>query len=293
MTYTMGTYRKKLQGTAQYTSFIPAPLSTVHVEEELLTPFVREAQEAIDQLNQTLCKLEEEEVQKVLRKEAEASWMLSAGKYFFPFGIPSFSSQWNEEEQEEIRQLTEASTYALDSLETLPLCGRLLKNAHYLMCQSTLYEKKYPGEFRNSPVWIGPEGCNLKNALFVPPTEEDMTEAFSELEKFIHEKSDLHILIRAALIHYQFEAIHPFIDANGRTGRLLHLLFLFDHKVIREPAFIFSYTLGKYALRYYTELQKVHESGAYESWVIFFLQTLKEAAQQTTRFLSTPPPSFG
>lgn len=198
-----GNLSQKLQGTAQYTSFIPAPLSTVHVEEELLAPFVSEAQEAIDQLNQTLCKLEEEEVQKVLRKEAEASWMLAAGKYFFPFGIPSFSSQWNEEEQEEIRQLTEASTYALDSLETLPLCGRLLKNAHYLMCQSDLYEKKYPGEFRNSPVWIGPEGCNLKNALFVPPTEEDMTEAFSELEKFIHEESGLHILIRAALIHYQ------------------------------------------------------------------------------------------
>ena len=92
----MGTYRKKLQGTAQYTSFIPSPLSTVHVEEELLAPFVSEAQEAIDQLNQTLCKLEEEEVQKVLRKEAEASWMLAAGKYFFPFGIPSFSSQWNK-----------------------------------------------------------------------------------------------------------------------------------------------------------------------------------------------------
>lgn len=84
----MGTYRKKLQGTAQYTSFIPAPLSTVHVEEELLAPFVSEAQEAIDQLNQTLCKLEEEEVQKVLRKEAEASWMLAAGKYFFPFWHP-------------------------------------------------------------------------------------------------------------------------------------------------------------------------------------------------------------
>lgn len=288
----MGTYRKKLQGTAQYTSFIPAPLSAVHVEEELLAPFVSEAQEAIDQLNQAIGKLEEEEVQRILRKEAEASWMLAAGKYFFPFGIPSFSSHWNEEEQEEIQHLTEASLYALDSLETLPLCGRLLKNAHYLMCQSALYEKKYPREFRTSPVWIGPEGCNLKNALFVPPTEEDMTEAFSELEKFIHEESNLHLLIRASLIHYQFEAIHPFIDANGRTGRLLNLLFLFDHKVIQKPALIFSYTLGKYSTRYYTELQKVHESGAYESWVIFFLQTLKEAAQQTIRFLSTPPPSF-
>lgn len=118
------------------------------------------------------------------------------------------------------------------------------------MCQSALYEKKYPGEFRTSPVWIGPEGCNLKNALFVPPTEEDMTEAFSELEKFIHEESNLHPLVQAALIHYQFETIHPFIDANGRTGRLLNLLFLLDHKAIRKPALIFSYTLGKYGVQY-------------------------------------------
>lgn len=124
----MGTYRKKLQGTAQYTSFIPAPLSTVHVEEELLAPFVTEAQEAIDLLNQAIGKLEEEEIQRVLRKEAEASWMLSAGKYFFPFGIPSFSSHWNEEEQKEIRHLTEASLYALNNLEhclSADVCSRM------------------------------------------------------------------------------------------------------------------------------------------------------------------------
>lgn len=159
------------------------------------------------------------------------------------------------------------------------------------MCQSDLYEKKYPGEFRNSPVWIGPEGCNLKNALFVPPTEEDMTEAFSELEKFIHEESGLHILIRAALIHYQLRP--SILHRCQRTNRPIAPPSLSVRPQGHPETGFHLFLHFREVRRYYTELQKVHESGAYESWVIFFLQTLKEAAQQTTRFLSTTPPSFG
>ena len=179
--------------------------------------------------------------------------------------------------------LNEASVYALEALDELPLSGRLLRNAHYLMCRSERYEKKYPGEFRISPVWIGRKNEGLQQALFVPPVEEDLTASFAELERYIHYEETEHVLVRAALIHYQFETIHPFIDANGRAGRLLNLLFLMDQGVLRQPVLQFSDILRRRPVAYYRQLQHVHDTGEYEPWVVFFLNALREAACATCR----------
>lgn len=275
----MGTYRKKLRGEAGYVSFVPASLGSLEVDTSLLEGLIKETEVALGRLDAAASAMTEEEVSEVIRKEAGDSCRLAAGKYFSPFGLSIFPDGGENEEQVEAAHLAEAIVYAVEALEALPISGRLLKNAHYLMCRSPRYEKKYPGEFRTSPVWLGKEGCTLKDATFIPPTDEDMTDAFSELEKFINMESDLNPLVRAALVHYQFEAIHPFIDANGRTGRLLNTLFLLENRIIRKPVLRWSRTLWKYSDRYYAELQRVHETGRYDGWIRFFLLSMKEAAE--------------
>lgn len=282
----MGTYRKRLQGEAGYVSFVPAPLGSLEVDTSCLEGLIKEAENAIARLDTAASSMTEAEVSEIIRKEAGDSCRLAARKYFSPFGLSVTLDEKEDEEQVEATHLAEAIAYAVEALEALPISGRLLKNAHYLMCRSPRYEKKYPGEFRTSPVWLGKEGCTLKDASFIPPTDEDMTDAFSELEKFINMESDLNPLVRAALVHYQFEVIHPFIDANGRTGRLLNTLFLLENRIIRKPVLRWSHILWKYSDRYYAELQRVHETGKYDDWIRFFLLSMKEAVEGSDLFSS-------
>ena len=275
----MGTYRKKLRGEAQYTSFVPTPLTALTIDVSGLEVWIKEAEDALRRLRESSSVWTADAVGDIIRKESEDSWMLSAERLFSPFGVLFPSSNCSYADQAEISHLAEATTYAVGALDELPLCGRLLKNIHYLMCRGDRYEKKYPGEFRSSPLWLGPEGCTLKNASYVPPADDDMVEAFSALEKFINEDSDMSPLVRAALIHYQFEAIHPFIDANGRVGRVLNTLFLLETRLLEKPVLRWSHILWKYCDRYYAELQRVHATGRYEPWIRFFLLSLREAAE--------------
>ena len=122
------------------------------------------------------------------------------------------------------------------------------------------------------------------DALFIPPIYEDMIEAFSELEHFINYNRTENVFIRAALIHYQFETIHPFIDANGRVGRLLNTLYLIENGIIKKPVLKWSEILWEQRNHYYSELQYTHETGIFENWIIFFLTTINEAIQRTLCF---------
>ena len=140
-------------------------------------------------------------------------------------------------------------------------------------------QEKNPGEFRRSQNWIGGQGSTLKNARYIPPNVEDMTEAISDLEKYINAEDDLDALIRAALIHYQFETIHPFLDGNGRVGRLLITLFLMEKGVLSAPALYISYFLKKNRVEYYDRMAEVRNKGSYEQWVKFFLQAISESAE--------------
>lgn len=270
-------YRRHLSGESQYYSFIPIPLSEIVITHtEAMDQLIAETTESIRNLNARTRQLTDEQLNAEMEKEARKSCELALGKpgLFSAFMLCTPDNDVSED----TRNLLKATHYLLEARHELPLPGRLLRNAHYLACQSEKYEKKYPGEFRKSPVWIGKKGCNLRNALFVPPTEDDMTKAMADLEKYIHYATDEHVLVRAALIHYQFEMIHPFIDANGRMGRLLNLLFLLEYNVLERPAFCLSESLSHSAIQYYTELQKVNETGCYESWIMFFLSMLKKSA---------------
>lgn len=127
-----------------------------------------------------------------------------------------------------------ATQFALEQLDRLPICNRLLRETHAVLMEGVRGQEKNPGEFRRSQNWIGPAGCSLKDARYIPPNVEDMKEAMSGLERYINENKDYDALIQAALIHYQFETIHPFLDGNGRIGRLLILLYADGRKIVDQ-----------------------------------------------------------
>jgi Fic family protein len=172
-----------------------------------------------------------------------------------------------------------ASQYASARLKELPMCNRLLQEAHAILMEGLRGGEKNSGEFRRSQNWIGPAGSNLKNARFIPPNSEDMLEAISDLEKFINAENELDTLIKIALIHYQFETIHPFLDGNGRIGRLLIALFLIEKKLLSHETLYISYFLKRNRIEYYDRLTEVRTKGNFEQWIKFFLLAVYESAQ--------------
>ena len=172
-----------------------------------------------------------------------------------------------------------ATDHALERMKTLPLCSRLLWETHAILLEGVRGQEKYPGEFRRSQNWIGGPGSTLKTARYIPPAPDDMDTAMSDLEKYIQAETGQDELIRAALIHYQFETIHPFLDGNGRIGRLLIILYLMDRKVLTAPVLYLSYFLKRNRVEYYDRMTKVRESGDFEQWIRFFLQAVAECAR--------------
>ena len=164
-----------------------------------------------------------------------------------------------------------ATKYAIKRLETLPLCNRLLLETHKLLLSGVRGKEKNPGEFRKSQNWIGGAGSTIKTAIYIPPDVMFMKESLSDLEKYMNADNELDDLIRIALIHYQFESIHPFLDGNGRIGRLLIILYLLEKKVIKTPSIYISLYLKENRIEYFDRMSKVRETGDYEQWIKFFL----------------------
>ena len=179
---------------------------------------------------------------------------------------------------EDVVNYVKATQFALSRLRELPICNRLLREVHAILLEGVRGQEKSPGEFRRSQNWIGPAGCGLKDARYIPPNPEDMMNAMSDLEKYINENTEYDPLVRAALIHYQFETIHPFLDGNGRIGRLLILLYLMEQGLLKEPVIYVSYFLKKNQVEYYDRISEVRRSGNYEQWVKFFLEAVDAAA---------------
>ena len=272
----MRSYRKHLSGEAAFKSFVPTPLSEIQViHTEELDKLIMETESAMRQFNDYASQLSEEQIKLFMRQEAENSCKLALGEQPLSFG---FMPDADNSLKEDTHNLLKATSYAIEAMNELPLSARLLKNAHYLMCNSERYEKKYPGEFRISPVWIGWKGNGLKDAMFVPPVYDDMIEAFSDLERCINYEDSENVFVRAALIHYQFEMIHPFIDGNGRVGRLLNTLYLMEQHVLKYPVIQLSSVLKKRILGYYMGIQHVNESGVYNDWLRFYLRAIKSAS---------------
>ncbi len=188
--------------------------------------------------------------------------------------------------EEDAENLYQASKRSLKMMNSLPLSGRLLKELHYMALYAAHYDKQYRGEFRRSPVWIGQGGQDLRSAEFVPPVDEDMLQSFSDLERFLHYEETVPPLVKAALIHYQFETIHPFIDGNGRIGRLLTLLYLKETFDLECPWIPLSGSLLQGIDRYYKEIRTVQLYGDYARWTQWFLGVMDDAVKKGFAVLS-------
>lgn len=180
---------------------------------------------------------------------------------------------------EEIVNYIKATNYAFKRLEELPLCMRLIKETHSILLSGVRGDEKSPGEFRKSQNWIGYAGCTLNTASFIPPAPSEMEKSLTDLEKYIHEDSFIPNLIKIALIHYQFETIHPFLDGNGRMGRLLIVLFLKERGLIEYPVLYLSYFFKKNRNRYYELLNNVRVKGEFEEWIKFFIKGICEISE--------------
>lgn len=179
----------------------------------------------------------------------------------------------------EVRNYVRALEHGLKRLDTLPISIRLLREMHRELMTDVRGEHLTPGETRTSQNWIGPGGCTLNDAKFVPSPPEEMAEALSDLEKFIHAPSPLPLVVRLALVHYQFEAIHPFLDGNGRIGRLLIVLLLCAEKVLPQPILYLSAYFERNRAEYYRLLFEVSRDGRWQEWVSFFLRGLAEQSR--------------
>jgi Fic family protein len=174
----------------------------------------------------------------------------------------------------EVHNYVQAMDYGLERLKVLPVSLRLIREVHKVLMEGVRGERLTPGEFRRSQNWIGPLGSTIEGAAFVPPPVEEMHQALDALEKFIHTRSEIPQLVRAGLIHYQFEAIHPFLDGNGRVGRLIVSMLLIEWGLISQPLLYLSAFFEAHRLDYYDHLLAVSQHGAWENWLLFFLKAI-------------------
>lgn len=183
----------------------------------------------------------------------------------------------------EVVNYVKAVNYGLDRLKELPMSLRLMKEIHTVLLEGVRGDNKTPGEFRKTQNWIGPLRASLMEATFIPPPPDEMMKAMGDLEKFIHDKKPMPPLIKSALIHCQFETIHPFLDGNGRIGRLLITFHLCWEKILSRPLLYLSYYFKRNRQEYYDRLNMVRETGDYTRWLVFFLKGVIEVSEQATQ----------
>jgi Fic family protein len=183
----------------------------------------------------------------------------------------------------EVANYVKALDHGLSRLNELPLSLRLIREMHERLMEGVRGEHLTPGEFRSSQNWIGPPGSTLMDAAYVPPPVDKMGRALDEFEKYLHAESEFPLLIRLALIHYQFEAIHPFLDGNGRIGRLLITLLLCAEDALPQPLLYLSAFFERYREDYYRALLAVSQRGEWTNWINFFLRGVEEQSRDAIK----------
>lgn len=278
-----GYWKTNLSGEMAYQSFVPSPLPPtppIEISEDILEQLIK-ANSQLAILESVATRIPDVDlfVSMYVRKEALMSSQIEGTQATLEDVLDPLIEDNTNRNVADVVNYIKATEYAIRRLHELPLCNRLLKETHAILMEGVRGQEKNPGEFRCSQNWIGGKGSTLRNAKYIPPSPDDMTEAMSDLEKYINADDRLDGLIRAALIHYQFETVHPFLDGNGRIGRLLITLFLMEKKILTTPALYISYFLKKNRVEYYDRMTEVRNKGNYEQWVKFFLQALAESAK--------------
>ena len=269
-----------------YKAFIPValpPIKTIKYSEKLRN-ILSEADRALSRLDGVVTVLPNSDlfIAMYVKKEALLSSQIEGTQASLE-GVLRFEA--NLEPKEDINEVKEvinyikALNYGIARLSELPISNRLIKEIHKILIQGNRGTSKIPGEFRKIQNWIGLPGAALSDAIFVPPPPEKVPELMSDLEKFIHQKDEIPPLFKIALIHAQFETIHPFLDGNGRVGRLLITFYLYCKKILSHPLLYLSVYLKKNRSRYYDLLMEIREQDRWEEWLKFFLEGIKEVSE--------------
>lgn len=276
-----------LSGNMAYDSFYPSPLPpqpNIEIDSELQRLLI-DAHKRLAVLNAISGTIPNKDlfISMYVRKEALVSSQIEGTQCTLDDVLnPEIDENANADVSDVVNYVR-AINYAITRMKELPLCNRLIRETHAVLMNSVRGGDKTPGEFRVSQNWIGGAGSTLKTARYIPPNPQDMTECMSSLERFINEDDGLDPLIKAALVHYQFETIHPFLDGNGRVGRMLITLFLMQTNVISSPVLYLSCFLKTNRIEYYDRLSEVRKAGNYEQWIRFFLQGVIETAADATQ----------
>ena len=281
-----GAWKANLSGEAQYKSFSPTPLPpnppiTLDARTMELLISANKKVALLDGLSSRIPNVNLF-ISMYVRKEALMSSQIEGTQATLEDILDPMIAENTNRNVLDVVNYIQATEFAIKRLKDIPLCSRLIKEIHAVLMDGVRGQEKSPGEFRWSQNWIGGQGSSLKNARYIPPAPEDMAQAMSDLENYMNHNehfNELDTLVRAALIHYQFETIHPFLDGNGRIGRLLITLFLMEQNVLNVPALYISYYLKKNRTEYYDRMMFVREKGDYEQWIAFFLEAVKDSAE--------------
>jgi len=281
-----GTYvRQPLKG---YSAFIPAPLPPeppLRMDAEMRA-LVSDADRAIGRLDGVTELLPSPDwfVAMYVRKEAVYSAQIEGTQAsltdLFEFEAEALRKGAAPDVQEVVNYVR-AMNYGLDRLQKLPLSLRLMREIHSILLEDVRGNDKEPGEFRKSQNWIG-GGPGPANAVYIPPPPQEMLAALGQFELFLHDTSPMEPLVKCGLTHSQFETIHPFLDGNGRIGRLLIVFFLCWRGVLRRPLLYISDYLKRNHYEYNDRLQRVRDEGDWEGWMAFFLKGVRSVALEAT-----------
>jgi Fic family protein len=270
-----------------YWAFIPAPLAP---QIGWTTPLVSALTDADRELSKltTLAgnfPFPRLLIQPFMRREAVLSSRIEGTRaslvdlYHYESAQISFLEPTDD--VREVHNYVVALNYGLERLKTLPVSLRLIREVYARLMEGVRGGNLTPGKFRTSQNWIGPAGSTIETATYVPPPIDEMQAALNDLEKFIHAETDIPALARAGMIHYQFEAIHPFLDGNGRIGRLLMSLLFHEWRVLSQPLLNLSAYFEHYRQEYYDRLLAVSQRGKWEEWLHFFLRGISVQSQDS------------
>lgn len=276
---------------AGFEAFIPKPLPHkpgITMNNELQS-LLSQADRAVAKLDGIITVLPSPElfIAMYVKKEALLSSQIEGTQASLE-GVLEYEAELKPKESDpEIKDVINyinALYTGIDRLQEIPMSIRLIKEIHKILLTGARGEQRNPGEFRKSQNWIGTPGGAIEYADYIPPPQNMVLKAMGDLEIFLHSTNDnIPVLIKTALIHAQFETIHPFLDGNGRIGRLLITFYLFWRGELSKPLLYLSFYLKKHKPLYYDLLMKVRTGGAWEDWVIFFLNGIKETSEEASR----------
>lgn len=272
---------------AGYRAFIPTPLPPdppVRLTGELQSA-LSEADRSLGRLDGSIQTLPNPDlfVLMYVRKEAVLSSRIEGTQSSLQDVLEAEArvlSATRPRDVDEVVNYVNAMNYGLERLRDLPVSVRLIREIHQRLLRGVRGSHLTPGELRTSQNWIGPAGCTISEAVFVPPPPHAVPEALGELERFLHTQDDLPTLLKIGLAHAQFETIHPFLDGNGRIGRLLIAFLLTEREVLQRPVLYISHYFARHRQDYYDHLQAVRDRGDWEGWIHFFLKGVAEVSAE-------------